>query len=192
MSDNYVGRNPSPAAGTQVTLDALAARIAVLEAARPTLGAPTPAAGTFVDFAIPAGAKQVVVSYIGISTNGASSLRLQLATGGAIDATPTYFGGDNRAGGAGDLTGFNDSNGFDTPVGVSAAAVLHGAAILTLVNPATNIWSCVQVLGQSDVARAGSGGGSKALAGVLDRVRLTTLNGIDVFDAGSFNIMVIG
>jgi hypothetical protein len=37
----------------------------------------------------------------------------------------------------------------------------------------------------------GGGGGSTALtlAGVLDRVRITTINGTDTFDAGTINIL---
>jgi hypothetical protein len=33
------------------------------------------------------------------------------------------------------------------------------------------------------------GGGNISLSGVLDRVRLTTVNGTDTFDAGSVNIL---
>jgi hypothetical protein len=33
------------------------------------------------------------------------------------------------------------------------------------------------------------GGGSVALSGTLDRVRITTVNGTDTFDAGSINIL---
>jgi hypothetical protein len=35
-------------------------------------------------------------------------------------------------------------------------------------------------------------GGSKSLSAALDRVRLTTVNGTDTFDAGSVNIMYEG
>jgi hypothetical protein len=33
------------------------------------------------------------------------------------------------------------------------------------------------------------GGGEVSLSGTLDRVRITTVNGTDTFDAGSINIM---
>jgi hypothetical protein len=37
---------------------------------------------------------------------------------------------------------------------------------------------------------SGSGGGtSPALSGTLDRIRITTVNGTDTFDAGTINIM---
>jgi hypothetical protein len=32
-------------------------------------------------------------------------------------------------------------------------------------------------------------GGSKALSGTLDRIRITTVNGTDTFDAGTINIL---
>jgi hypothetical protein len=33
------------------------------------------------------------------------------------------------------------------------------------------------------------GGGDKTLSGTLDRIRITTTNGTDTFDAGSINIL---
>lgn len=33
------------------------------------------------------------------------------------------------------------------------------------------------------------GGGRKALSGTLDRIRITTVNGTDTFDAGTINIL---
>jgi hypothetical protein len=37
-----------------------------------------------------------------------------------------------------------------------------------------------------------SGGGNKTLSATLDRVRITTVNGTDTFDAGSINISYEG
>ena len=36
------------------------------------------------------------------------------------------------------------------------------------------------------------GGGGVTLSGTLDRVRITTVNGTDTFDAGSINILYEG
>jgi hypothetical protein len=41
-------------------------------------------------------------------------------------------------------------------------------------------------------ASSASCGGLKSLSGVLDRIRITTVNGTDTFDAGSINIMYEG
>jgi hypothetical protein len=38
----------------------------------------------------------------------------------------------------------------------------------------------------------GNGAGTKTLSDTLDRVRITTVNGTDTFDAGTINIMYEG
>ena len=45
------------------------------------------------------------------------------------------------------------------------------------------------MLGASHSAEMHVGAGSVTLSGTLDRVRITTVNGTDTFDAGSINIM---
>jgi hypothetical protein len=79
-------------------------------------------------------------------------------------------------------TGFNlDSAGI-----VSAATVRSGALVLTLIGADT--W--VGTGSNAAVAQSSSlSGNSPALSGTLDRVRITTVNGTDTFDAGSINIL---
>jgi len=43
--------------------------------------------------------------------------------------------------------------------------------------------------GMTNNTQAISGGGGITLSGTLDRVRITTVNGTDTFDAGTINIM---
>jgi hypothetical protein len=45
------------------------------------------------------------------------------------------------------------------------------------------------MMGFSNEARNNSIGGFVPLSGTLDRVRITTANGTDTFDAGSINIL---
>ena len=48
-------------------------------------------------------------------------------------------------------------------------------------------------MGISDDSGGGQvGAGTKTLSGTLDRVRITTTNGTDTFDAGSINIFYEG
>ena len=47
-------------------------------------------------------------------------------------------------------------------------------------------------LGDSVNNYASYGAGLKTLSGTLDRIRITTVNGTDTFDAGSINIMYEG
>ena len=68
-----------------------------------------------------------------------------------------------------------------------ASAVINGG--MTIVTLGSNVWAAFGVLLQSHAAGAMPNGGSVTLAGTLDRVRITTVNGTDTFDAGSINIL---
>jgi hypothetical protein len=56
-----------------------------------------------------------------------------------------------------------------------------------------NLWTaCHNAASGASVNRLALGSGSKTLSGTLDRVRITTVNGTDTFDAGSINILYEG
>lgn len=145
--------------------------------------------GTSIDFTgIPSWAKRVTVMLAGVSTNGTSNLRIQ--TGAGSITTSGYLGSS-----AGILsnTGFGSiqfSSGFDFSDEASAAAIRHGAIRLTNVTGST--WSIDGTLGQSNTTRTVFIGGSVTLSGTLDRIRITTVNGTDTFDAGTINILYEG
>jgi hypothetical protein len=65
--------------------------------------------------------------------------------------------------------------------------VLHGSIIFTLVG--SNQWVATGTYVSSGTATVSTSGGSVTLSGTLDRVRITTDNGTDTFDAGSINIL---
>ena len=67
-----------------------------------------------------------------------------------------------------------------------AADLLSG--LMTIVLVSNNTWVASVTYKQSTVL-VGYGGGSVTLSGTLDRVRITTVNGTDTFDAGSINIL---
>ncbi len=134
--------------------------------------------GTSIDFTgIPATAKRITINFNGVSTNGASNVMLQLGDSGGIE-TSGYSGSDNGA---------NFGSGFVFS-GAISSCVRYGSLILSLVNPATNTWACMGVIGRSDVTNADYVGGTKATSATLDRVRITTAGGTDTFDAGEINM----
>jgi hypothetical protein len=59
------------------------------------------------------------------------------------------------------------------------------------VNISGNTWvySGIYYISSATAATVWSAGNALALGGTLDRVRLTTVNGTDTFDAGSVNIL---
>jgi hypothetical protein len=143
--------------------------------------------GTSIDFtSIPSWVKRVTVMFQGVSTNGTSTVLLQLGSGSVT--TSGYLGSssaliDAAQGAALYTTGFG--------IGKESAAVRvqHGALTLSLLDSSTNAWVCSGVVVASNEARTAQTGGSIALAGVIDRVRITTVGGTNTFDAGTINIL---
>ena len=88
----------------------------------------------------------------------------------------------------------NYSSGYlEEPTnGTGSAIVRHGTITLTLENASSFTWAASVNIGKSNIARTGSGGGSKSLSAELDRVRITTSGGTDTFDAGEINITFEG
>jgi hypothetical protein len=59
---------------------------------------------------------------------------------------------------------------------------------MTLTLVSGNAWVSSHAYGDGSGAVM-TGGGNVTLGGTLDRVRITTVNGTDTFDAGSINIL---
>ena len=140
--------------------------------------------GTSIDFTgIPSTVKRITVMFQGVSTNGTSSVLVQLGTASGVE-TSNYLGAvSDGAANANFTTGFSDNTG-------NAANVRHG--LYSISNVATNTWACAFQLGFSNNVSMRQGAGSKSLSGTLDRIRITTVNGTDTFDAGSINILYEG
>jgi len=143
--------------------------------------------GTSIDFtSIPSWVKRITVMFSGVSTNGTSAVQVQLGDAGGVETT-NYLGAIARSGAG--TAGANNSAGFLLEDSGSASVVRHGSIVITQLVSTTNTWSAFGVIGRSDSANAYMQGGSKALSATLDRVRITTVNGTDTFDAGTINIM---
>jgi hypothetical protein len=141
--------------------------------------------GTSIDFTgLPAWVKRITVMLNGMSTSGTADYQIQLGAG-SITSTgyitrATYFQGTS-------LTGANVTTGFRI-ANYAAANSATGSIIFTLITG--NTWVGNGYFADSG-ANATSTGGSIALSGTLDRVRITA-NGTDTFDAGSINILYEG
>jgi hypothetical protein len=143
--------------------------------------------GTSIDFTgIPSWVKRVTVSVSGLSTNGASNYLIQSGSG-SVENTG-YLGASTTTAASASTsnytTGFGIGNG-----GAAAGNTIHGIGTIVLINSSTNLWAFSFVGGNSDTTRAVFSGGSKAFSGTIDRVRITTVNGTDTFDAGTINIL---
>lgn len=146
--------------------------------------------GTSIDFTgIPSWVKRITMMLSGVSTNSTGGLRIQIGSG-SIQASS--YGGDAitaPAGGA--LSGNQFTVGFDVTPGTQSASSVH-TGVVTLSLLGSNIWLMSSAIGREDSNALATGGGRVLGSGTLDRVRLTTTNGTDTFDAGSVNILYEG
>jgi hypothetical protein len=144
--------------------------------------------GTSIDFtSIPTWVKRITVMLSAVSTSGTSDIVVRLGTGGSPE-TSGYVGSVARdAAGSGNL-----SSGIllVETAGTTAAQVIQGN--LVILNLTSNTWSFNGDVGRSNSAAVYTVAGYKSLAGVLNLVRITTVNGTDTFDAGSINILYEG
>jgi len=147
--------------------------------------------GTSIDFtSIPAGTKQIIISFKGVSTSGTDPKFIQIGDSGGIE-TSGYSSTSAAINETGAVTAQSNLNAFLIK-SVVAAQGLNGSVTLTLENSSAFSWAASGNL-------ENSGGtsfiffvaGSKSLSAELDRVRITTLNGTDTFDAGEINIAYI-
>lgn len=155
---------------------------------KPTLGTyAATTSGTAVNFTgIPSWVTEIIIGLAGVSTNGTSLPIIQLGDSGGIEITG-YLGATANLQDSTAITALNSTDGFSIING-SGAAVRHGRITLNLINPATNTWVCSGLIAFSSGGAIIVTGGSKSLSAILDRVRLTTQNGTDTFDAGGVNI----
>lgn len=149
-------------------------------------GTAVTASGTSVDFTgIPSWVKRITVMINSLSTNGSSIPQIQLGTSSGV-ATTGYSGHaaaiNSGTGQTGVTSGHIINNGSTAPSGFC------GHVVFTNIN--SNNWVgsglVLNTLASGAMAMSASIVG---LSGTLDRVRITTVNGTDAFDAGVINIL---
>jgi hypothetical protein len=152
----------------------------------------TTTSGTFKDFTgIPSWVKRVTVMFSGVSTGGTSPVQIQIGAGSITTSgyvsssfgtvvSSTYSGGS--------------TSGFPlevaNPTYTVAATVRVGTYVL--INISGNSWVATGTINKTNDNTVVTSSGSITLSGTLDRIRLTTVNGTDTFDAGSVNILYEG
>jgi len=148
-----------------------------------TLGTAVSASGTFLDFTgIPSWARRVTVMFNGISTNSVSPIQVQLGDSGGVETTG-YAAGASQSNSTAGIT--QVTTGFPIVLTTSAVNLVYGA--LTISTFGSNAWVSNGVF-YSTIGVNYTTAGTKTLSATLDRVRITTANGTDTFDAGTVNV----
>ena len=155
-----------------------------------TLGTPVvTTSGTSIDFTgIPAGVKQIVISFINVSTDGSSNPRIQIGDSGGIEKTGYVSTSHSFVTGTVSVT--TSTAGWDIK-SASDTNQLSGSVTLTLENSSSNTWAIQGIVAAAGANSTFTLAGTKSLSAVLDRLRITTINGSDAFDNGEINIAYI-
>jgi hypothetical protein len=134
--------------------------------------------GTSIDFtSIPSWVKRITVMFNGVSTNGTSVYLVQLGTSSGISSSGYVSG----------VFSTTSTAGFVVTYNFSAATTQSG--IVNIANISGNTWVSSGIVGASGGNATSPAFGTGTLSATLDRIRITTVNGTDTFDAGSINIL---
>jgi hypothetical protein len=143
--------------------------------------------GTAINFInIPNTVSRITVMFAGVSTSGTSSHLLQLGTSAGV-TTSGYICSAVRFFQSGSIATDNFTTGFGT--NSQDAGVYSGSIVISKFSG--NNWVVQGNIGMATTLFHVTAG-SISLAAVLDRIRITTVNGTDTFDAGSINILYEG
>ena len=142
--------------------------------------------GTSIDFTgIPSWVKRITVMFNGVSLSGGAFPLVQLGDSDGVETSGylsySSFCGTSQ-GGTSSTAGFIFNSS-------TSANLMYCHIIITLLGSNTWVASSAGGLLAGGSPFSLVGGGNKTLSDVLDRVRITTSNGTDTFDAGSINIL---
>lgn len=194
-ANTFLARNSS---GNISALPVTDAALSVLDdattsAMRTTLGAEivlstevATTSGTAIDFtSIPAGVKRITIMLNEVSWNASTLPLIQLGDSGGVEATGYVSRVGGAAAGAANAT--SSTAGFILGTGAFAAAdTWSGKIVLDRMN-GTHTWVASGTVGLSTIV-VFMISGTKTTSAELDRVRLTSVSGTAVFDAGTMNI----
>ena len=150
---------------------------------RMSAGGLSASGSTSVDFtSMPSWINIITVTFRNISTNGSSDILVQLGTSSGV-TTSGYVSTSIDFDGSGAVT-VSSTSGLIIKIN-GAGNVING--IMTIAYTGSNAWVNNHSVSTTTTIMS-TGGGTIALGGTLDRVRITTVNGTDAFDAGTLNV----
>jgi hypothetical protein len=136
--------------------------------------------GTNIDFTgIPSWVKKITVMFQSVSISGSSNFLIQLGT----SSGPITSGYISSAVGGGSAT---STAGFIIAEDTNTQALI-GQCIISQFSSSS--WIASGLFTRSGSATLKTNAGQLTGSGTIDRVRITTSNGTDTFDAGSINIL---
>lgn len=159
--------------------------------ARLVRGTAVTASGTNIDSftSIPSWVRRINVVFNNLSQSGSAYVLLQLGDSGGIENTG-YVSTANF------LQGGVSSGSISSTAGIilytgDTANQITGSVVFNNIDG--NIWVAAGTYNYSNATTVtGWTAGNKTLSATLDRIRITSTNGTDTFDAGTVNIIYEG
>jgi hypothetical protein len=154
-----------------------------------TLRTGVQASGTAIDFTgIPSWAKKLTVVINGISTVGTSPIIILLGTSTGLHYSG-YSGAVFNDVTTGPMIGGNYSGTSGFPLVYTWDNYGFLTGMIDFINIKDTIWVGTGQFGRADGAGFHRTAGAKDVSGVLDRLRVTTVGGLDTFDFGQVNLL---
>lgn len=138
----------------------------------------------------PSWAKKATLIFDVVSTSGTSVPIVQLGST-TIDIASYAEINLQIANGASPITSAAITSGFGLNGNSWSSAIIFSGK-MEITYHSTGKWKCQALFNRTDSAIVMITSGDKTLAGVLDRIRLTTVGGTDTFDAGFVSVVYEG
>ena len=149
---------------------------------------PTVLSGANIDFTgIPSWAKEITLVYMAVSTSGTSPLLVQVGTLGGMENT-----GYNSLAAAQVSTTANIASAAGIIIYNDTAADVRSGSMSIYPQSGNVISANYTMAGTIGRNITFWGASSKVLNGVLDRIRITTVNGTDAYDNGQITLLIKG
>jgi hypothetical protein len=147
--------------------------------------------GTSIDYTgLPSWIKKITVMFNAVSTTGASNYLIQIGSGSLTTSGYSSCGVAMQSGTT-NTTAVTSTAGLLATADFQTGGVTNtGTLNLNLITGSSYV--CTALSARNDGARVSTCTGNISLAGALDRLRITTVNGTDTFDAGTINILYEG
>jgi hypothetical protein len=146
--------------------------------------------GTSIDFTgIPSWVKRITVMLNGVSVSGTSRILIQLGQSSGFAITGYIVNTSSIAASANTTLADTTTSGFSLVSTQQVSSTFLYTGKQEFVVFGSNAWVGSGIISSGNGAGTNHNAGNVTLSGTLDRVRITTINGTDTFDAGSINIM---
>jgi hypothetical protein len=142
--------------------------------------------GTSIDFTgVPSWVKRITLCLAAVSTNGTSAVQVQLGAGSVTTSGYACVADSSTTG----VLAAPFTSGFVIERAGNGAVGNARSGIIELAHMGGNIWVCKGLVANPPTPSMSFFAGSLSLGATLDRLRVTTINGTDTFDAGNINIL---